>query len=140
MEKMHGRIPDNLIVDIMHRLPTKSVVRFNCVCKSWLSSITQLKHHNYKDEFIIYSIFEFFLIDLDPQASDIEGVGLAIPMRNLGIRFITIGSCNGLLCFYTEEIMGFIICNPWTGRYKTVPSHIKISSRDDDFFFNFFFF
>ena len=47
-------LPDEIVLDILSKLPVKSLLRFRCVCKPWYSSIanpkfisTHLLNHNH---------------------------------------------------------------------------------------------
>ncbi|MCL7032253.1 hypothetical protein MKW94_000196, partial [Papaver nudicaule] len=45
---MSRYLPEEIIGDILPRLPAKSVLRFRCVCKSWLKLFRNpnfVKHH-----------------------------------------------------------------------------------------------
>ena len=35
-----SHLPDDIVLNILSRLPVKSLLRFRCVCKTWVSSIT----------------------------------------------------------------------------------------------------
>ena len=37
-----SHLPDDIVLNILSRLPVKSLIRFRCVCKTWDSSITTL--------------------------------------------------------------------------------------------------
>ncbi|TXG71589.1 hypothetical protein EZV62_000168 [Acer yangbiense] len=125
--KKDTHVPDVLIFNILRSLPAKSLVRFKCVCKSWLSFISQLRYDN--EEFILRTSYCFCSIDF--KASDeIKLVMLGYPLR-YSTDLTVIGSCNGLLCIRNS---GDILCiwNPWTRRYKTVssePNRVTILSR-----------
>ncbi|KAI9077752.1 hypothetical protein K1719_040238 [Acacia pycnantha] len=41
---MSGNLPPEIMIEILHRLPPKSLVRFTSVCKSWISLI---KDHSF---------------------------------------------------------------------------------------------
>ncbi|TXG71878.1 hypothetical protein EZV62_000457 [Acer yangbiense] len=112
------QIPDDLIFSILRSLPTKSLVRFKCVCKSWLSFISQLKYGN--DELILRSSSCLHSINFDE--SEIKAVTLGFPLKR-SCNFSVIGSCNGLLCLYNYE-NALVVWNPWTRRYKTVSSKV----------------
>ncbi|TXG71587.1 hypothetical protein EZV62_000166 [Acer yangbiense] len=113
--KKDTHVPDVLVFDILRSLPAKSLVRFKCVCKSWLSFISQLRYDN--EEFILRTSVFFHSIDF--KASEIKQVMLGIPPRKS--LSTVIGSCNGLLCVQNSKD-ALCIWNPWTRRYKTVPS------------------
>ena len=95
-----AHIPDELIFDILWRLPAKSLVRFKCVCKSWLSFISQLRYEN--EELILHTSFCFHSIEF--KESEIKQVMLGFPLRNslnsknATVDSTVVGSCNGLLC------------------------------------------
>lgn len=44
-------LPDDLILEILSRLPAKSVVRFKCVCKGWLVMISSRRFADVHLEF-----------------------------------------------------------------------------------------
>ncbi|TXG71583.1 hypothetical protein EZV62_000162 [Acer yangbiense] len=115
-----AHIPDELVVDILKSLPAKSLVRFKCVCKSWLSFISQLRYDN--EEFILSNDYCFRSIKFKA-SGEVKQVMLGLPLSNS--RGLTvIGSCNGLLCVKNcEDVL--CIWNPWTKRHKTVSSSSK---------------
>nr|KJB74135.1 hypothetical protein B456_011G277100 [Gossypium raimondii] len=39
MQRPRFELPEALVIEILSKLPVKSLTRFNCVCKYWCSSI-----------------------------------------------------------------------------------------------------
>ncbi|KAK0601650.1 hypothetical protein LWI29_026089 [Acer saccharum] len=113
-KKRNLHIPDDIIFNILRRLPPKSLARFKCVCKSWQSFANQHKYHNQK--LILFSSNTIQSVDFE--ADEIKAVDLDIPFK-VSNRMLGIASCNGLLCILTER-EGFVIWNPLIGRYKRV--------------------
>ncbi|KAK0608863.1 hypothetical protein LWI29_037172 [Acer saccharum] len=120
--KKDTHVPDVLNFDILRSLPAKSLLRFKCVCKSWLSFISQLRYDN--EEFILRTSVFFHSIDF--KASEIKQVMLGVPPRKS--LSTVIGSCNGLLCVQNNKD-GVCIWNPWTRRYKIISSSKSKVSR-----------
>nr|XP_009615857.1 putative F-box protein At1g32420 [Nicotiana tomentosiformis] len=62
----HSNCPDNLITDILVRLPVKSLLRFKCVHKNWYSLITSSffvrKHLHHKEN----PITRLFILSYNP--------------------------------------------------------------------------
>ncbi|KAH7573678.1 hypothetical protein ACOSP7_007480 [Xanthoceras sorbifolium] len=111
---MEERIPDDLIVDLLRRLPKKSLFRFKCVSMGLQAFITRY----YNQKLILSSPSSFQSIDLD--ASMIKkAVKLDFPIQSPN-EFKAIASCNGLLCIQIKEV-GLVLWNPSTGRYRRVP-------------------
>ncbi|KAK2639426.1 hypothetical protein Ddye_027221 [Dipteronia dyeriana] len=113
-KKRNLHIPDDIIFNILRRLPPKSFARFKCVCKSWQSFANQHKYHNQK--LLLFSSKTIQSIDIE--ADEIKAVDLEIPFK-VSNPILQIASCNGLLCILTER-EGFVIWNPLIGRYKRV--------------------
>lgn len=43
MASSHHQIPEDVLMEIMIRLPVKSLLRFKCVCKNWYDIIQNRK-------------------------------------------------------------------------------------------------
>ncbi|KAK0600537.1 hypothetical protein LWI29_015974 [Acer saccharum] len=114
-KKRNLHIPDDIIFNILRRLPPKSLARFKCVCKSWQSFANQHKYHNQK--LILFSSNTIQSVDFE--ADEIKAVCLDIPFKVSSNPILGIASCNGLLCILTER-EGLVIWNPLIGRYKRV--------------------
>ncbi|KAK8937612.1 putative F-box protein [Platanthera guangdongensis] len=114
-------IPDDVIPEILVKLPARSVGRFRCICKSWLSITTNLpfirahtEHNRFANQSLIVEGLNTssegnYLASVD------SNTDLGITLSKLhGMRYHeVIASCDGLLyisIFYDEYII-----NPLTG-------------------------
>ncbi|CAL5406188.1 unnamed protein product [Camellia sinensis] len=139
---MSDNLPIDALIEILSRLPVKSLVRFTCICKQWYSLITNpnfisthlkktlLKSNNNNDDQLLlvrhYNMFdetELFALYLDNELFD-KHVELECPFRSVKEYFRIVGSCNGLICLsddydtFTDTI---IIWNPSVRRSVTLP-------------------
>ncbi|KAK2646868.1 hypothetical protein Ddye_022063 [Dipteronia dyeriana] len=79
-------IPEDIIINILRRLPPKSLARFKCVCKSWQSFANQHKYYNNK--LILFSRNTIQSIDFEA-AEEIKVVDLDIPFKIVRLmRFV----------------------------------------------------
>lgn len=128
-------LPSQLIIEILSRLPMKTLFSCRCVCKLWQSLLLDphlinlhlsrapisllLKTFNEKRKLI-----EFHLLDLQGKKTDSCESRITIKKKsNLpNIEFDYVNSCNGLLCLCepgTEDPI--YVCNPILGEYITLP-------------------
>ncbi|KAI4345540.1 hypothetical protein L6164_012653 [Bauhinia variegata] len=122
-------LPDEVIVEILLRLPVKSLLRFRSVSKSWLSLISDpqfAKSHfelaYARTDRLIY-LTASRVRSLDPEASfhdDYAIVRLNFPLE-LNFWLPTVGSCRGLLLFDNYPSLSLFVWNPSTGVHKQVP-------------------
>ncbi|KAK7303216.1 hypothetical protein RJT34_14118 [Clitoria ternatea] len=108
-------LPDELVVEILSRLPVKSLMQFRCVCKSWLSLISDpyfMKKHLHLSSthftphhriILSATTAEFHLKSCSVSSlfNDPSTVceDLNYPVKNKFRHDGIVGSCNGLLCF-----------------------------------------
>jgi hypothetical protein len=139
-------LPDDALVDILSRVPGKSLCRFKCVSRAWRDLITDRLRCTRLPQTL-----EGFFINDDKMPSDdredddgsdrvvgrfINMVGRFMPLASFsflgnqpGIQeFSLMGSCNGLLLFGhrragdTYDSLGYVVCNPATKQWVAVPS------------------
>jgi hypothetical protein len=132
-------LPDDPLVEILSRVPAKSVCRFKCVSKAWRDLIAN-PHHRKKLPQAMQGLFfmvpedlirvSFSFIDLTTRSVplDIDPAFSFLTERpefqNLGL----LDSCNGLILFknYEEpsysDTLGYVVCNPTTKRWQAVPT------------------
>ncbi|KAJ1405648.1 F-box-like domain superfamily [Sesbania bispinosa] len=130
-------LPDELVEEILSRLPVRSLMRFRCVCKSWMSLISDpylVKKHlhlstqttNFTHHRIILSATtaEFHLKScsvsslLNNPSTICED--LKYPVKNKFRHDGIVGSCNGLLCFAIKGDF-VLLWNPSTRVSKKSP-------------------
>uniref|UniRef100_A0A5B6YQ60 F-box domain-containing protein n=1 Tax=Davidia involucrata TaxID=16924 RepID=A0A5B6YQ60_DAVIN len=128
-------LPGEIMVEILSRLPVKSLIRFRCVCKSWYPLLTNpnfiimhLNHSKFSTtndshKLVVrlhnrFTYFTVFSLYCGEPLSD-SPVDLHIPFTadiyDLGI----VGSCNGLLCVLLEQ--DTVLWNPATRQFRFLP-------------------
>ena len=144
LRRRKNDLPHDIVLNILTRLPAKSVIRFRCVCKTWDSSITtpyfisthlnNLAHDHDNgdgDGYIIHMPWSsnasnraVCTVAFDrtfDRISEIEFL-FVFPSRPIQI----VGSCNGLLCISGTcglDISDYVIYlwNPSIRKFKRLP-------------------
>ncbi|KAF8669282.1 hypothetical protein HU200_051616 [Digitaria exilis] len=137
-------LPDDLVVEILWRLPAKSLCRFKCVSRCWRRLIPD-PAHRFR---LAQTLSGFFFCSRDPPwrftalPSFVTPLGLAgdggLPLVDTALSFLPpscgeikiMGSCNGLLlllCSNDDELSRsgpppfYVVCNPATREWVALP-------------------
>ncbi|CAL5393897.1 unnamed protein product [Camellia sinensis] len=148
---MSDYIPDEVLIEILARLPVKSLLQFRSVCKSWNSLIanpsfitTHLNQTKSNTQLLIIKYThvpnqERFISCSDDETCCGNFVELENPFHSPGISFKIVGSCNGLLCIsphYGSEFA--FLWKPSIRRFLTLPeSGYSVTDSDLQFVFGF---
>ncbi|XP_057438933.1 F-box/kelch-repeat protein At3g23880-like [Lotus japonicus] len=122
-DKQH--LPQDLITEILLRLPVKSLVRFKAVCKFWRSLISDphfaRTHFELAAPRFVFNTFHGIrTMDLDGPLSSNPLSG-AINIDFLPTSIVIVGSCRGFLLLL-DSIGSLYLWNPATRVYKPIPS------------------
>ncbi len=128
-------LPEEVILEILSRLPVKPLLRFRCVSKPWLARIDTpefIKLHlkqslktNTNRSLILRGGY-LYSTDFDSLDRAIE---LDHPLKTPHLGTEILGSCNGLLCLYNGE-EDVVLWNPSTRKYKKLPVTIMEFPHD----------
>ncbi|XP_059638791.1 F-box protein CPR1-like [Cornus florida] len=99
-------IPEDLIADVLSRLPVECLLRFSAIFSVAIDSLVDILKHD---------------DDILPPAFHLHDLKL----KSYGI----IGSCNGLMCLYSLRSGTPILLNPSTKKYQLLPPVPKPSFR-----------
>ncbi|XP_039157329.1 F-box protein At3g07870 [Eucalyptus grandis] len=135
-----AKLPHDVAVEILKRLPARSLLRFRCVCRSWRSTIDDPRfvalhwshsaHHASSRHLACLdcgddavqnrcSLFPNAPLALPPSPSQIE-----IPFVAPPNRYALVGSCNGLICVSESSSDGteraLYLWNLFTRKHKAV--------------------
>lgn len=132
-------LPHELIVEILKRLPAKSLLRFRCVCKSWSTLITSpdfiaayniLNTTNPSNTQILFRNYsetlnkEIYTLHCDNPTFDLH-TELEFPFTSFNPYFRIVGSCNGLVCLadtlFTHKNK-VILWNPSIREFLNLPA------------------
>ncbi|XP_057538155.1 F-box protein At5g49610 [Amaranthus tricolor] len=124
----NGFFPDEVILQILARLPIKVIFRFRSVCKTWYNFLSDsyfvqlCNEMSIKSSMVLVEITEISesksnLICIDY----LRGVS-EFPLGFLKDRVKVRASCNGLLCCSSIPDKGVLyVCNPITREFKVLP-------------------
>ncbi|XP_049407832.1 F-box/kelch-repeat protein At3g23880-like [Solanum stenotomum] len=137
MENSIPVLPEELVTEILSRLPVKSLLKFACVSKSWLALIsspefvkTHLSLNANNNEYTRHKVMMFertayTFRDCSVSSlfnnSSIRANNLDYP-RQVPCCFYMVGSVNGLICL-VSQLKEFFLWNPSIRKYK------KLSDR-----------
>lgn len=124
----NGFFPDEVILQILARVPTKSLFRFRAVCKYWYKLPSDRYFVQLYNEVSVKN--PKMLVEIT-EVSDAKSTLICVDfMRGvsefsldfLKDRVKVRASCNGLLCCSSIPDKGvFYVCNPMTREFKLLP-------------------
>ncbi|CAM8989441.1 hypothetical protein QQ045_009091 [Rhodiola kirilowii] len=122
--------PDEIVVQILARLPIKSLIRAKSVCKLWYKLCSDKYLVKLFNEMSLRNRMVFVEVsDSSPESKHrlicidyMRGVS-EFSLGFLGERVRVRASCNGLLCCVSVADLGvYYVCNPMTREFKLLPS------------------
>ncbi|KAK8481577.1 hypothetical protein V6N11_063387 [Hibiscus sabdariffa] len=137
LSKTRTELPEMLVLDILSKLPVKSLTRFKCVCKAWSSSfqtpffITQQHHNNLRNNNLNLLLKRnngdsyhdiHFLSQLSTEKGQDFSLEQDIPLLFFDDHWhrpLVYGHCNGLLCLVGEDKLA--LWNPSIRQFKILP-------------------
>ncbi|XP_011043205.1 PREDICTED: putative F-box/LRR-repeat/kelch-repeat protein At1g11620 [Populus euphratica] len=136
METMRGDpLPEDVIIEILSRLPVKNLLQFKCVCKSWHAIITSpkliSKHlRNYYDKNDSDCLLAQYRITLAGEIASFELLVDETPTRALSHGLLDrmpfqspyiYGPCDGIFYMYGHFYDFHALWNPAINELKTLP-------------------
>ncbi|XP_052181421.1 F-box protein CPR1-like [Diospyros lotus] len=134
MQRMtEAHLPQELLVEILKRLPAKSLLRFRSVSKSWRSTIsspefiTLHRNHNINNTRVLVSYYPSelrALLHYDNDAFELD-TKIEFPFERLSRYYRIVGSCNGLICVGCNLVScasDLFLWNPSIRRILTLPT------------------
>lgn len=128
-------LPEEIIVEILSRIsPVKSLMRFKCVCKSWLSLIStdsnfinkHLSHQIQNDEYDLLVLEGDWFTWSDLSFSTYNSktynqiTTFQFPIEPVECLYV-IGTYNGLFLLQITYDWGLMLFNPTTRELKSIP-------------------
>ncbi|GAA0159558.1 hypothetical protein LIER_38891 [Lithospermum erythrorhizon] len=126
-------IPQEIVTEMLIRLPVEPLLRFRCVCKPWCALIDSqefiklhMKQNLESDRKLFLSGETLQAIDFDTiftdNVAEIINVDPPVRVRSIGIEVI--GCCNGLVSLYgsrynRESVI--MMWNPNTRKFQELP-------------------
>ncbi|XP_075645397.1 F-box/kelch-repeat protein At3g06240-like [Castanea sativa] len=131
LRQRKNHLPDDIVLDIVAKLPVKSLLRIRRVHKSWYFRITSPNFISTHLNMLLCHnqgyVIHMPSINLDNQGLKVacdhmfDGISeLKIPFSfQSGLAFL-VGSCNGLLCF-SDWFNDVFLWNPSIRKFKKLP-------------------
>ncbi|CAL9218949.1 unnamed protein product [Arabidopsis halleri] len=119
-------IPVDLVIKILSKLSAKSMAKCRCVCKLWSSTI-RLPNYNQL----------FFYTSPQPENPDENSSLVATAHHHTEFprdRYQILISVHGLVCYKIKNDTVFVIYNPITGQYVTLPKVTREAHETINYF------
>ncbi|KAM3357875.1 F-box/kelch-repeat protein [Capsicum galapagoense] len=133
-------LPQDLIIEILVRLPLKTLLKFRCVSKSWLSLLSNTEFHKTHVNFSMnnpkmtdYTLAAVATVSglgkicrvytISSENSSVTVSKHGCPPKSLSLSAWLLGSCNGLVCLTTDSFE-LMLLNPCTGKFNVFPDSI----------------
>ncbi|KAM3249592.1 hypothetical protein T459_07501 [Capsicum annuum] len=117
-------LPDEIIIEILLRLPVKSLLKLRCVSKSLFFLLSSSQFMKSQINFCVKECKDvnFRLVVAVGKMCNIYSLGLKFgevdfPLKHPFGSCKFLGSCNGLICL-TPMSFKLMLWNPCTGKYK----------------------
>ncbi|XP_058187819.1 F-box/kelch-repeat protein At3g17530-like [Rhododendron vialii] len=133
----NGRLPEELLIEILCRLPVKSLLRSKFVCKNWYSLIHSLiqnpsfislhdKHSAKNTDYLLVkrSLNGGVGLSFVPNETTVEDIDISSTgLESLDIRDLQLlGPCNGVVCLTKRSFNStMVICNPSMREFRVLP-------------------
>ncbi|CAI8583389.1 unnamed protein product [Vicia faba] len=129
-------INDDLSVNILSKLPLKSLKRFGCVCKSWaplfenphfMSTFRSdfISNHQslYNDTSLLLQVTgrEFHILSDDNELENTVNLPNPFQQEDLFFNILGSGSITGILCLHRYEGGPIVFWNPSVQEFKVIP-------------------
>ncbi|KAM7511342.1 hypothetical protein LguiB_010217 [Lonicera macranthoides] len=144
-----SNIPEDLVIEILKRLPVRSLMRLRCVCKTWCALTNnpdfvnlhlQFNHTHVNDNRLVVkhwdeaantNIFSLFPRELE----DGLPLTLNLDLQSKGIieQSIKIAYCDGIFCIYDRSSRLISLWNPAIREFKTLPFLSYLSANEDTY-------
>ncbi|CAH8387283.1 unnamed protein product [Eruca vesicaria subsp. sativa] len=132
-ENANPSLPDDLVEEILHRLPVKTLVRLKSVSKEWKS----MMESSYLAErhlrcLVLEKKYEEMKITVQKSKNSLcvkffSKCGRVVSCEGSSEGRVRVaGSCNGLVCVHELDSVNVYLCNPMTGVTRTLtppPDH-----------------
>ncbi|KAI5660652.1 hypothetical protein M9H77_19975 [Catharanthus roseus] len=133
-------IPEDLLLNILARLPVESLLRFRCISKSWAAIIDSKEFTKFhlnlsikkqeSHKFLFIKRWNIYAAEFYSSKNIIANWRqISNPFSKPHVSFNLVGSCNGLLCIHDVLVDNLFLYNPWTKKTWIVPlDHEDIDS------------
>ncbi|XP_058201584.1 F-box/kelch-repeat protein At3g23880-like [Rhododendron vialii] len=128
-------IPEEIVVEILSRLPLHYLLRFNCVSKRWRSLISNISAAKTGSPTVLTvskskaHSFSPQSIDQHQQEVQVKSIDVPWDVKNKYFdSFRILGSCNGLLLMNIDEDL--FLWNPLSTFFKKVLAYFRLGDED----------
>ncbi|KAL4570290.1 hypothetical protein LXL04_025942 [Taraxacum kok-saghyz] len=133
-------IPPEIITNILYRLPAKSLGRFRCVSKDWLSLISEPQFikihqntHNRSHLIFVSNLHPLYSLPIHHHEAESPQEPTKIRFETDNTSIALHGSCNGLVLLTTHHdftCFQLVVLNPTTGEFLKSQNPVMKSRTD----------
>ncbi|XP_027171775.1 F-box protein CPR1-like [Coffea eugenioides] len=130
-------LPEDVLMQILVRLPVKCLFRFRCVSKSWCSLIKsphfaglhvrRAKSGNQEDVILVKRFIKNERKTVLSLHSNDESLSLQVMAPDFEVPYSTdydmhlVSTCHGIICLRNNACNDIYLCNPTTREFLTLP-------------------